>query len=44
MEEILQDLQIRYEEKTLNVAELAKSAAEMTHTVLTSNRKSHKTL
>jgi len=44
MEETFQNLQIRYEEKSLKAAELAKAAAEMTHTVLTSNRKSQKAL
>ena len=39
MEEILQELQIRYEEKSLKAAEFAKKAAEMTHTVY---RKSEK--
>jgi len=42
MEETFQELQIRYEEKSLKAAELAKTAAEMTHTVMTSNRKSQK--
>ncbi len=44
MEETLQNLQIKYEEKSLKAAELAKKAAEMTHTVLTSNLKSQKAL
>lgn len=42
MEEKLQELQIRYEEKSLKAAELVKAAAEMTHTVMASNRKSQK--
>lgn len=42
MEETLQELQIRYEDKSLKAAELAKTAAEMTHTVYTANRKSQK--
>lgn len=42
MAETLQELQIRYEEKSLKAARFAKTAAEMTHTVLTSNRKSQK--
>lgn len=42
MEESPQELQIRYEDKSLKAAELAKTAAEMTHTVYTANRKSQK--
>ena len=44
MEEILQELQSRYEEKSLKAAELSKKAAEMTHTVYTANQKSQKAL
>ena len=44
MEETRQELQIRYEEKALKVAEFAKKAAEMTHTVYTANQKSQKAL
>ena len=44
MEETLQELQIRYEEKSLKAAEFAKKAAEMTHTVYTANQKSQKAL
>jgi len=44
MGEALQELQIHYEEKSLKAAELAKKAAEMTHTVYTANQKSQKAL
>lgn len=44
MEETLQELQIRYEEKSLKAAEFAKKAAEMTHTVYTANQKTQKAL
>lgn len=44
MESTLQELQIRYEEKSLKAAELAKKAAELTHTVITAGRKSQKAL
>ena len=44
MEETLQELQIRYEEKSLKAAEFAKKAAELTHTVITAGRKSQKAL
>lgn len=44
MEESFQELQICYEEKSLKAAEFAKKAAEMTHTVYTSNQKSQKAL
>lgn len=44
MGETLQELQIRYEEKSLKAAEFAKKAAEMTHTVYTANQKSQKAL
>lgn len=44
MTENLQDLQIRYEEKSLKAAELAKKAADMTHTVITAGRKSQKAI
>ena len=44
MDETQQELQIRYEEKALKVAEFAKKAAEMTHTVYTANQKSQKAL
>ena len=44
MDKTLQDLQIRYEEKSLKAAEFAKKAAEMTHTVYTANQKSQKAL
>lgn len=42
MDETFHELQIRYEEKSLKAAELAKKAAEMTHTVFTANQKSQK--
>ena len=44
MEETLQELQIRYEEKSLKAAEFAKKAAELTHTVYIANQKSQKAL
>lgn len=44
MEETLQELQIRYEEKSLKAAEFAKKAAELTHTVITADKKSKKAL
>lgn len=44
MGETVQELQIHYEEKSLKVAEFAKKAAEMTHTVYTANQKSQKAL
>lgn len=44
MKETFQELQIRYEEKSLKAAEFAKKAAEMTHTVYTANQKSQKAL
>ena len=44
MEETFQELQIRYEEKSLKAAKLAKTAAEMTHTVMASNRKSQRAI
>lgn len=44
MESTLQELQIQYEEKSLRAAELAKTAAELTHTVITAGRKSQKAL
>lgn len=44
MGETFQELQIRYEEKSLKAAELAKKAAEMTHTVYTAIQKSQKAL
>lgn len=37
-----QELQIQYEEKSLKAAKLAKTAAEMTHTVMAAKRKSQK--
>ncbi|RKJ41145.1 hypothetical protein D7X94_04905 [Acutalibacter sp. 1XD8-33] len=42
MDETFHEFQIRYEEKSLKAAELAKKAAEMTHTVFTANQKSQK--
>lgn len=44
MDEKLQELQIRYEEKSLKTAELAKKAAELTHTVCAANTKSQKAI
>lgn len=40
MEGTLQQLQIQYEEKSLKVAELAKKAAKMAHTIFTAEKKS----
>lgn len=40
MTENFQELQIRYEEKSLKAAEFAKTAAEKTHTVFMAQRKS----
>ena len=44
MEGAHKELQIQYEEKSLKAAELAKTAAEMTHTVITASKKSQKAM
>ena len=44
MEETFRELQIRYEERSFKAAKLAKTAAEMTHTVFTASQKSQNAL